>query len=114
MMLICQPGRSLNNNTPTPQALGVGNEYVQEKRLCDLLQDELTESVRQEEARRYDMIGSIKLPALLWCCAAENGQPCGLPEMKSYGVDLSLSLGHELARLAYFPHVPDTQSNGSF
>eukprot|EP00752_Nemacystus_decipiens_P018299 g16415.t1 len=36
------------------QALGVGNEYeyVQERRLTDLLQVELTENVRQEEARR--------------------------------------------------------------
>ncbi|CAM9089825.1 unnamed protein product [Ectocarpus fasciculatus] len=34
------------------QALGVGHEYVQERRLSDLLQFELQENVRQEEERR--------------------------------------------------------------
>ncbi|CAM9815953.1 unnamed protein product, partial [Scytosiphon promiscuus] len=35
------------------QVLGVGNEYVQEQRLSDLLRCELQESVRRQEARRY-------------------------------------------------------------
>ncbi|CAM9770312.1 unnamed protein product [Pylaiella littoralis] len=34
------------------KALGVGNEYLQERRLCELLEFELKENLRQEEERR--------------------------------------------------------------
>lgn len=60
-MLIFEPfdttATPQQTTTPyAPQALGVGNEYVQEKRLRDLLQFELAENVRQEEARRYSIV----------------------------------------------------------